>query len=257
MGINSLQGKNHPILTENIPSKDIPDRSMFSCERYQFMLDAPFEISQKCCSVMKKSPAHKYCKETGRVPITAQMASESRLRTQQWVRNGCNGFDLKYPISNPMSFWFDDDVLAYLKMNDIKPCKIYGDIVSDDELMGQLDFNDILGSGTLDLGRPDLYTTGCHRSGCIACGFGLTRETSKEKSRFQTILDYSNPKICDWILRGGHFNENGLWEPHQGLGMWFIIEWINKYGRFNIWYPNAGHYIKTYSTPETDAYLKV
>ena len=45
----------------------------------------------KCCNVMKKEPAHRYEKETGRKAILGQMADESRLRTQQWLKNGCNG----------------------------------------------------------------------------------------------------------------------------------------------------------------------
>ena len=247
MGINSMQGVNYPILTENTPSKTV-DRSMFSCERYQFMLDAPFEIGQQCCKVMKKSPAHKYCKDTGRMPITAQMASESRLRSQQWLKNGCNGFNLKYPISNPFSFWFDQDVLTYLRINDIEPCSIYGKIVSDDELTGQMNLEDIFGTGVFDFGRPCYHTTGCDRSGCFACGFGLTRETTQEKSRYQAILDYSNPKICDWILRGGHFRDSdGMWEPYQGCGFAFVIEWVNRNGNFNIWYPNREYYLSQLS----------
>ena len=47
------------------------------------MLDAPFDVSNKCCNVMKKEPAHRYEKETGRKAILGQMADESRLRTQQ------------------------------------------------------------------------------------------------------------------------------------------------------------------------------
>ena len=96
MGINRTDGK---ATMENIPSK--ADRSAFSCERYQFFLDAPFEVGNQCCNVMKKNPMKKYAKETGRRPITAQMASESRLRAQKWLNSGCNGFDLKSPISNP------------------------------------------------------------------------------------------------------------------------------------------------------------
>ena len=74
----------------NIPSQD---RSIFSQEKYKFFLNAPFEISNKCCNIMKKNPSHTYMRETGRKPITAQMASESRLRTQKWLQNGCNAFD--------------------------------------------------------------------------------------------------------------------------------------------------------------------
>ena len=37
---------------------------MYNKERYKFFLEAPFEISSECCSVMKKSPIHKYAKMT-------------------------------------------------------------------------------------------------------------------------------------------------------------------------------------------------
>lgn len=104
--------KNNKLITENIPSVN---RSQYSQERYQFFLEAPFEISNMCCNVMKKEPAHRYFRKTGRKPITAQMASESRLRTQIWINNGCNGFDLKIPTSNPMSFWTEQDVLLYIR----------------------------------------------------------------------------------------------------------------------------------------------
>ena len=91
--------------------------SMYDRSKYLFMLNAPFEVSNQCCKVMKKQPMHQYNKDTGRVPITAQMASESKLRTSQWLQNGCNGFDLKIPTSNPMSFWTEQDVLLYIKEN--------------------------------------------------------------------------------------------------------------------------------------------
>lgn len=61
----------------DIPSEE-KDRSMFSCERYQFLLDAPFPISNECCKVMKKGPTHEFQKMTGKKTMTGQMASESR-----------------------------------------------------------------------------------------------------------------------------------------------------------------------------------
>lgn len=87
---------------------------MYNKERYKFFLEAPFEISENCCNVMKKAPLHSYIKRTGRMPMTAQMASESRLRTTKWLQNGCNGFHMKNPVSNPMSFWTEQDVLEYI-----------------------------------------------------------------------------------------------------------------------------------------------
>jgi 3'-phosphoadenosine 5'-phosphosulfate sulfotransferase (PAPS reductase)/FAD synthetase len=239
MGINRTDGK---ATMETIPSE--ANRSQFSCERYQFFLDAPFEISNMCCSVMKKSIMKDYQKKTHRNPITAQMASESRLRTQVWLKQGCNAFDAKKPISNPMSFWFEQDILEYIYENHLPINPVYGDVVIDYEGMnqvdGQMSFADL---GIFDLERPMFKTTGMRRTGCFACGYGMHHENCPEKSRIQMIIDYSNPKMADWMLRGGHFNDNGLWEPYQGLGYCFVIEWINKAGGFKMWYPNRVHYL--------------
>ena len=88
--------------------------SSFNCSKWKFLLDAPFKISHKCCWVMKKDPAHKYYKETKRNPIVGTMACESRLRTQQYLKSGCNGFDNKIPTSTPIAFWTEQDILRYI-----------------------------------------------------------------------------------------------------------------------------------------------
>nr|DAK50912.1 MAG TPA: phosphoadenosine-phosphosulfate reductase [Caudoviricetes sp.] len=93
--------------------------SQFNQEKYKFFLDAPFEISEKCCDVLKKNPAHKYGIETGRKPFIATMATESSLRVKKWMQEGCNAFDAKYPHSNPMTFWTEQDVLLYIKENNL------------------------------------------------------------------------------------------------------------------------------------------
>lgn len=236
-----------------IPEK--ADRSIYSCARYQFFLEAPFEISHMCCHAMKKSPMHKYAKDTGRHPITAQMASESRLRTQKWLANGCNGFDLKEPISNPMSFWFDEDVLLYAKQHDIKLAPVYGDIVTEDgeQLEGQMDLSSF---GIFDLERPALKTTGCTRTGCFGCLFGAHRDKPTSK-RFDDIINFSNPKLADWLLRGGDFEEEtGLWKPGRtGMGYWFILEWCNVHGNMKYVYPNREYYIEKYGNELTRKYL--
>jgi len=35
--------------------------------RWRFLCDAPFEVSEKCCDVMKKAPFHKFERERGRL----------------------------------------------------------------------------------------------------------------------------------------------------------------------------------------------
>lgn len=213
--------RDHPIKA-NIPKKD---RSMFSQEKYSFFLDAPFEISNKCCNVMKKEPAHKYHKQTGRNPMTAQMATESRLRTQKWLQNGCNGFDLKIPTSNPMAFWTEQDVLLYILTNHIPICSVYGDIVKDGEIEGQMDLEDVYGKELFDLGIHTLKTTGCSRMGCMFCGYGCHLEKPGE-GRFER-MKVTHPKQYEYIMKP---KEEG------GLNYKEVIDWINENSNLNIRY---------------------
>lgn len=90
--------------------------------------DAPFNISEQCCDVMKKAPFKKYEKETGRKPIVGSMCVESRLRENAWLANGCNAFDAKKPMSQPMAFWTEKDVLHYLWRYRVPYASVYGEI---------------------------------------------------------------------------------------------------------------------------------
>lgn len=219
--MNTLPRDGGKATEENIPST----RSMFSCERYQFFLDAPFEIGQQCCRVMKKSPLHRYEKKTGRVSITAMMASESKRRTQKWLtQGGCNAFDAKKPMSMPMSFWLEQDVLAYVYEHHIPLAKVYGDVVIDYQGMGQLEgqmsFSDL---GVFDTGRPLLKVTGYERTGCMFCGFGCHLE---KESRFEK-MKRTHPKQYEYIMKP--------WEE-GGLGYKDVIDWINEHGNMHIRY---------------------
>ena len=49
-----------------IPKDGVPSRAKFSQAKYKFMLNAPFNISNICCNVMKKEPMHRFAKETGK-----------------------------------------------------------------------------------------------------------------------------------------------------------------------------------------------
>ncbi len=225
---------------------------MYNKERYRFFLEAPFEISSHCCSIMKKAPLKSYAKRTGRVPMTAQMASESRLRTANWLKNGCNGFDMKSPISNPMSFWTEQDVLEYIYHNHLPIASVYGEVLADFGNCGERPTTEL---GFFDLGKPVYSTTGCSRTGCVYCGFGCHRE--KAPNRWETAEELSNPAIVDYMMRGGALNEKGLWKPDsRGLGFWFVIEWINVHGGLHIIMPHRERYLEQYMTAETAKYLE-
>jgi 3'-phosphoadenosine 5'-phosphosulfate sulfotransferase (PAPS reductase)/FAD synthetase len=202
---------------------------MYNKKKYKFAVDAPFLISNKCCDVMKKNPMKLYVETTKRNAITGQMASESKLRTKQWLLNGCNGFELKTPISNPMSFWTEQDVLYYVKNNNIPIASVYGEIVRDydgtDIVDGQMDMSELDASlGIFDIGRHALKTTGCNRTGCMFCGYGCHLE--KSPNRFERMKE-THPKQYDYIMRP---TEEG------GLNYKEVIDWINEHGNMNIKY---------------------
>ena len=143
------------------------------------------------------------------------MAEESQQRQEAWRKNGCNAFDADRPISQPLSFWEQQDILQYLKAFNIPYCSVYGDIVDQDSQLKLFEFRDE---------TERLITTGCNRTGCMFCMFGITRD--KAPNRFQR-LKMTHPKIYDYCIGGVEYDENGLLKPNkQGLGIGKILDYI-------------------------------
>lgn len=185
--------------------------SQYNIPQWRFLLDAPFEVSHKCCDVMKKSPAKKYEKGTGCKPIIATMAAESKLRTSKWIKFGCNAYQQKRATSQPMSFWTEQDVLHYIKQFNVPYCPVYGEIQvrrSRDAIDGQINLIDYLG----DYEPEDtLETTGCDRTGCMFCMFGCHLE--KEPNRFQRMKQ-THPKQYAYCM-----DKLGLKEVLEYIGV--------------------------------------
>lgn len=150
-------------------------------QKYHYLIDAPFEISHKCCDIMKKRPIKKYEKETGRVPILGIMAEESTLRKQKYLKTGCNAFEAKRPMSTPLGFWTQQDILEYIFINNLKISEAYGEVVKQENLLGETQYR----------------TTKCDRTGCIFCGFGCHLE--KSPNRFER-LKYTHPKQYKYCM---------------------------------------------------------
>lgn len=194
-------------------------KSVFDCSKYQFMLDAPFNISHQCCEVMKHKPAYEYEKKTKKKPFVATMAQESKSRTKTWMQHGCNAFTAKRPVSTPLSFWTEQDILKYIHDNKLRICSVYGEVVEDYEAEGMLD-NQMTFS---DFSEDKIYkTTGCHRTGCVLCGFGCHLEKPGE-GRFE-MLKESHPKMYNLI---DIIKNNGVTYREA-------IEWTNEHGNLNI-----------------------
>ena len=199
------------------------NKSQYNLEKWLFLVDAPFKISSRCCSVMKKSPSKEYEKRTGRKPILATMAHESRLRESNWIKNGCNAFESERPTSAPMSFWAEQDVLHYIKEFNIPYCSaVYGDIrvrPCDREDPNQVTFSDYLNS----YDREQLCTTKADRTGCMFCMFGCHRE--KNPNRFERMKE-THPRQYEYCIGGGEFVD-GMWQPtKEGLGLGYVLDYI-------------------------------
>lgn len=85
--------------------------------------DAPFKISHMCCDKLKKEPAKKYEKSTGRHPIIGNMSGESSLRKQG--NHVCNIYDVKRPNSRPIIKWVKQDILDYVREYEVEYCSVY------------------------------------------------------------------------------------------------------------------------------------
>ena len=190
-------------------------KSPFCCENWEFLMYAPFLVSSECCRCMKKSPAHSYENRTKQNPMTATMATESRMRMWAWTQKGCNAFEGKRPMGKPMSFWTEQDVLQYIVDRQLPIASVYGDIVASD---GENDY-----SATLT--PCALHCTGCQRTGCVFCGFGAHLE--RGENRFQR-MHHTHPKHYDFCIGGGEFDPaDGLWKPnHKGLGYARVLDYI-------------------------------
>lgn len=125
---------------------------------------------------MKEHPLHKYAREHHLYMILGTMASESVRRQSSYLKTGCNAYLKRDPTSQPMSFWTEQDVLAYLKMTGLSYASVYGEIFEE---------------------AGKLTTTGVKRSGCMFCMFGAHLE--KEPNRFQR-MEVTHPKQYDFCI---------------------------------------------------------
>lgn len=143
---------------------------------------------------------------------TRELSEFTGLRN---TRFGAAPYDIKRPMSKPMSFWTEQDVLHYLRDENIPYCSVYGDIVASD---GENDYPSTL------IEKP-LHCTGCQRTGCMFCGFGAHLE--KGENRFER-MKHTHPKHYDFCIGGGEFDPaDGLWKPNEkGLGYGRVLDFI-------------------------------
>ena len=135
-------------------------------DKWKYLINAPFLISDKCCDALKKRAFKIYEKKTKRLPFIGMMASDSRGRLRVYKKNGgCNAFNTSRPTSNPLMIWLEKDIWEYIRKYNIPYSSIY------------------------DMGYA--------RTGCMFCMFGVHLE--KEPNRFQLMKD-THPKLYNYCM---------------------------------------------------------
>lgn len=132
-------------------------------KRWRFLIDAPFKISHKCCHWLKKEPLNRYARDSKRMGITGEMASDSSARLQKYFRHGCNAFASSPPLSRPLSIWGESDVFACVRAG---------------------------------LKISTIYTMGYDRTGCAFCGFGCHMNNP---NKFQ-VMKQTHPKLHEYCM---------------------------------------------------------
>lgn len=233
-----LQGKR--VWEENPEQR----RNMYNKEKWlPLCRDTQFRISNKCCDIMKKHPMHKYARNAKLYPYIGTLTEESKLREQKWLQNGCNAYDADVKSSQPLSFWTEQDILAYIKSRGLEIASVYGSVVNVDD--SGFEYNMLPGFEN----EGKLKCTGCERTGCVYCAFGAHLNGDDRFVR----LAKTHPKQYEYCMGGGqwidnpdydsgvpkmdgdweNWNPKKIWVPSkEGLGMRKVFEDMNAlYGK--------------------------
>lgn len=157
-------------------SRDLLLRSNKHCipERWMYLLNEPYQVSERCCFWLKKKPSYDYAMRTGKHPFVGLMASESDTRAAMYVRRGgCNSFNSSgkaHPMSMPLAIWTEADVWAYIHDR--------------------------------HLPIPDIYERGATRTGCMGCGFGAHMDHST-----LDVMKQEWPRWYDMVM---NYKNNGI-----------------------------------------------
>ena len=159
-------------------------------QRYLYLINSPFKISEQCCIFTKETPMVLYTKSSERMPLMGIMAYESRDSERKYLKYGCNAFQLKKPHSHPISFWLEDDIWSYIRKNNMP--------------------------------YPKIYDMGERRTGCMFCGFGVHLE--KPPNRYQR-LQKTHPRYWEYCIEElgwkqiWDFMGVQYWNTRRGFGL--------------------------------------
>ena len=140
--------------------------------KYMYMLKSDFNITAKCCDILKKNPIKQFEKKSGLYGFIGTMADNSRLRKQAYIRKGCNNYDNKRPLSRPLSIFTESDIKNYIK--------------------------------NYDLSVSEIYKKGYNNTGCMICMFGDAKKMQKLYETHPKIWNYAvnklgYNKVCEYM----------------------------------------------------------
>lgn len=148
--------------------------------KWQFMINAPFKVTERCCDILKKEPVKRFEKESGLRPIIGTMAEESNLRKMIYLKEGCNVFKKGKESCRPLSIFTDQDIEDLINKFDIEICSIYSDQIIDGELV-----------------------PGEKRTGCAYCGMGCHLEDQKN-NRFHRLKKREPKRYASFMDKLGY-----------------------------------------------------
>ncbi len=151
--------------------------TMMIPNKWLYLTNAPFKISDRCCEFLKKQPLNNFSNKSGLNRIIGLMSEESNVRKQLAkkygvVVNKTNNSSYLQPII----FWSRQDILQYILNYNLNYCSIYGKIKNNNGI---------------------LYTDMESRTGCMFCMFGIDKEPIP--NRFQR-MKISHPSQWDYCM---------------------------------------------------------
>lgn len=189
-------GKNsnvYKLYNEGITSKGQHAPRWKLAKKWRYLIDSDLKVSEKCCDYLKKNPTKVYARETGRKRITGMMACEGGYRS---TIETCNAFDQKDQGSQPLLFWLEEDIKAYIEQRRLRISKAY-----------KWQYNEFE-----ELVEPE------DRTGCAFCMFGAHME--KGTNRFQKLYKRDR-RMWDTAI-----NKLGLKKPLDLINVKYIPEGV-------------------------------
>lgn len=192
--LNGYMGRNGKIIKDGtIPKK------------YQHLIYAPFELSEKCCINTKEAPLTQFEKKTGKKPITGELASESKNRQNNYLKHGCIMHKSNRDKCTPLGFWTSQDIMECIYKYKIKIPSIYGEVIKLED--GSYKFS------------------GEQRTGCETCGFGIMFD----KDRFERLRE-RKPALFNDTMRGGEWIRKDLYRwvkfRPNSMPIWSNLYWV-------------------------------